>query len=52
MVVTMKLRRGPHRIGVGVRDEIGVAVSLLLLEVDIDSPAMDASKTREADSTD
>ena len=36
MTVTMRLREGPHRIGIGVRDEVGVELSLLRIAVDVD----------------
>ncbi len=39
LVVAMKLRAGPHRVAVGVRDEVAAVVSVVRLEIDVDADA-------------
>ena len=39
MVVNMRLREGPHTISIGVRDEVGVELSLLRIAVEVDPAA-------------
>lgn len=46
LVVEIELREGPHRVGIGIRDEVGGTTSLLALDLEVPPPgAVAAGRT-------